>query len=141
MSDETESSSGTGFFTKALAIIKSVLGSSTVIAPILAAFGVTIPAAATAAIPAAITLMTAAEEAFGDGTGTIKKAAVTKGLVAITEGMQEVSTGGQAETWAAVTPEVISTTVDTIASVANQIAETLDADPVFDSSTFQYTGS
>jgi hypothetical protein len=128
-------------FTKALAVIKSVLGSSSVIAPILAAFGVAIPPAAVAAVPAAITLMTAAEEAFGDGTGPIKKAAVTEGLVAIAGGMQKVSTGGQAETWAKVTPDVISTTVDTIAAVANDIARQMDADDVFDASTFVYTAA
>lgn len=128
-------------FTKALSIIKSVLGSTGVIAPILAAFGATIPGAAIAAVPAAITLMTAAEEAFGDGTGPIKKAAVTEGLVAIADGMQKVSTGGQAETWAKVTPDVIGTTVDTIAAVANDISEQMGGSAVFDASTFVYTGA
>ena len=126
-------------FAKALGLIKNVLASAGALAPILALFGVAIPPAAVAAVPLAITMMTEAEKALGDGTGPLKKEAVTTGLVAFSEAMQKVSTGGQAGTWAKITPEVTSTLVDTIASVANGIAKGTDKLAVFDDS--MYTGA
>jgi hypothetical protein len=134
----TEEKSG---FLKALDVITGILSGAGVLAPILAALGVAVPPAAVAAVPATVTMMKAAEEALGDGTGLLKKAAVTKGAVAFVEGMQEVSTGGQKETWERVTPEAVGATVDVIAGVANQIAEAFEVDDVFDASTFVYTGA
>lgn len=117
-------------FTKALNIIKGLLAGAGALAPILALFGVAVPPAAAAAIPATIGLMTAAEEALGDGTGPIKKEAVVAGMGAFTSVMQNVSTGGQKETWDKVTPEVISISIDTLSTVANNIAVELGHDPV-----------
>ncbi len=124
-------------FSKALGFIKTVLGSTGVLAPILALFGVAIPPAAIAAVPLAITMMDEAEKALGDGTGPLKKEAVTKGMVAFSEAMQTVSTGGQAETWQKVTPDVVSTLIDTVANVANGMAKATDKAPVFDDSQFE----
>ena len=124
-------------FTNALRFIKGLLGSLGTVAPILGAFGVVFPPAAIAGIPIAIGLMTAAEEAFGDGSGPVKKAAVTAGLTAFTEAMANASTGGQKETWAAFTPEVVSATIDVIATTANQIAAVAGGVPVFDDSVFE----
>jgi hypothetical protein len=118
-------------FTKALSFIKSLFGSFSGIAPLLALFGVAVPPVAIAAIPIAIGLMDAAEQAFGDGTGAIKKEVVSAGLTAFSEKMTELSTGGQKETWATITPNV-GAMIDTIATVANNIAAASgSATPIF----------
>ena len=124
-------------FTKALSFIKGILGGAGVITPILALFGVAFPPAAMAVIPLVIGLMGQAEEALGDGTGPVKKAAVEAGAVAFVEGMQTVSTGGQKETWESITPETVSVLIDTIATVANGISKVSGGNPVFDDSQFE----
>lgn len=124
-------------FQKALKVVKGILGTASVISPILALFGVTIPAAAITAIPAVISFMTAAEDALGDGTGPLKKKAVTEGMVAFSSAMATVSTGGQQETWKAITPDVISNTIDGVASVANAIAKASGGNIVFDDTVFE----
>lgn len=126
-------------FTKALNFIKGLFGSAGVIAPILTLFGVAIPPVAIAAIPMAIGLMTAAEDALGDGTGAIKKSAVTAGVTAFADQIKAVSTGGQAETWNAMTPDVVSALIDTIATTANQIADAAGSAPVFDETKWNET--
>jgi len=120
-------------FSKALSFIKSLIGSAGVIAPILTLFGVAIPPVAIAAAPLVINLMNEAENALGDGTGPLKKKAVTNAANAFVDTMKTVSTGGQADTYAKLTPEVVGTLVDTIAGVANNIAaQTGASKPVFD---------
>ena len=73
-------------FTKALSFIKGILGSASVITPILALFGVAIPPAALAVVPMVLGLMNQAEEALGDGTGPLKKAAVEAGAIGFVDG-------------------------------------------------------
>jgi hypothetical protein len=120
-------------FQKALNIIKTIFTTTGFFAPLLSLFGVTIPPVALSLAPVAVSLMTAAEDALGDGTGPLKKAAVTSGLVAFAGAMKEVSTGGQKETWNVITDESISTLIDTVATVANGISKT----EVFDDSAYE----
>lgn len=124
-------------FTKALSFIKTVLGSAGIFAPILAAFGVAIPPVAIAAVPLVVSLMTEAENALGDGTGPLKKAAVTNAANAFVDTMKTVSTGGQAETYQKFTPEIVDTLIDTIATVANGISKQTGGNPVFDDSEWE----
>jgi hypothetical protein len=124
-----------GTFAKALNFLKGLIGSFGMLAPIIGAFGVVVPPAAIALAPVVITLMQKAEEALGDGTGPLKKAAVTDGVVAFATKMAEVSTGGQKDTWTAITPSVVSTTIDALAATANQISTSIGSgNPIFDSS-------
>ena len=123
-------------FTKALSFIKGILGSASVITPILALFGVAIPPAALAVVPMVLGLMNQAEEALGDGTGPLKKAAVEAGAIGFVEGMQVASTGGQKETWEKITPETVSVLIDTIATVANGISKVSGGNQIFDDSQF-----
>ncbi len=124
-------------FTKALSFIKGILGSAGIITPILALFGVAVPPVALAAVPIVIGLMTKAEEALGDGTGPIKKAAVEAGVLGFADAMKEVSTGGQKETWEQITPEMISKLIDTVATVANGISKSSGGSVIFDDSQFE----
>lgn len=119
-------------FVKALGLIKSILGSAGFITPILAACGVAVPALIPALIPMIISLMSSAEEALGDGTGALKKAAVTAGTIAFADNMKTLSTGGQKETWENVTPDMVGVLVDSIATVANEISEISGGNAVFD---------
>lgn len=127
-------------FTKALNILKGLLAGAGTLAPILSLLGVAIPPVAVAAIPATIGLMTAAEEALGDGTGPLKKEAVVAGVQSFTNVMQTVSTGGQKETWDKVTPEVVTTMIDAVATAANGIAKELGSDPVFSEMDLRSSG-
>lgn len=120
-------------FNKILGVLKSIFTNVPAIVPILGAFGVVVPPVAIAAVPLAIGLMEKAEEALGDGTGPLKKQAVQAGVNAFAGAMAEYSTGGQKETWQALTPEVVGTLIDGIAGVANALAEK----PVFDNSAFE----
>jgi hypothetical protein len=124
-------------FTKALSFIKSILGSAGLVAPILAACGVTVPTLIPTLIPMIISLMTSAEEALGDGTGPLKKVAVTAGAVAFVDNMKELSTGGQKETWSTITPDVVGVLVDSIATVANAVGETTGGGMVFDDTEWE----
>ena len=123
-------------FTKALSFIKGILGSASIITPILALFGVAIPPVALAAVPIVTGLMNQAEDALGDGTGPLKKAAVEAGVLGFVEGMQNASTGGQKETWDKISPETVSALIDTIATVANGISKVSGGSTVFDDSQF-----
>lgn len=124
-------------FSKALMTVKGLLTSTAFLAPILATFGVVIPPVAIAAIAPTIALMDAAERSLGDGTGPLKKEAVTAGMVAFSDVMKTTSTGGQKETWERTTPEVVSVIVDAIATTANMIAKTANSEPVFDDSMYE----
>lgn len=126
-------------FTSALNFIKGILSSAGVFAPLLTMFGVTIPPVALAVVPIITTLMNSAEESLGDGTGALKKSAVVSGAVAFTKTMQTVSTGGQKETWSKITPELVDTTIDTIATIANGISNLSDNEPIFDDSEWERT--
>lgn len=106
-------------FTKALSFIKGVLGSAGVLVPIV------------------IGLMTSAENAMGDGTGALKKAAVTAGVVGFTDSMKEISTGGQKETWEQITPDMVSGLIDTVATVANGISKVSGGEIIFDDSRYE----
>lgn len=121
-----------GSFVSALGKIKAILSSLMGIAPILSLFGVAVPQAAVVGVPAMVALMNAAEDALGDGTGPLKKQAVTNGMVAFTETMKQVSTGGQKETWEQFTPELVGTAIDVIADVANTVSVATGGDVVFD---------
>lgn len=90
------------------------------------------PQAAVVGVPAMVALMNAAEDALGDGTGPLKKQAVTNGMVAFTETMKQVSTGGQKETWEQFTPELVGTAIDVIADVANTVSIETGGEAVFD---------
>lgn len=124
-------------FADGLTKIKMILLSLSGIAPLLTLFGVAIPPLAIAAVPATIALMGAAENALGDGTGPLKKQAVTAGMTAFAGTMQAASTGGQKETWDKFTPEVTGALIDTIAAVANSVAVASNSEPVFDDSVFE----
>jgi len=124
-------------FSKILGVFRTIFSAGAYLTPVLAAFGVVIPPVAIASVPLMTVLMDKAEEAFGDGSGPLKKAAVTEGITAFSSKMAELSTGGQKETWAALTPEVISATIDGLAGAANAIAKATQAAPVFDDSQFE----
>jgi hypothetical protein len=72
-------------------------------------------------------LINSAEQAFGDGSGPIKKQFVMEGAQKIVETMQNISTGGQKETWDAIAP-LTSTVVDGIVAAVNGLSD----EPVFD---------
>jgi hypothetical protein len=124
-------------FSKALDFLKGLIGSFSLLAPILAAFGVVIAPQAIALAPVAVAMMNAAEAALGDGTGPLKKEAVTAGMTAFVAGMAAVSTGGQKETYEKIDAVGVSTLIDTIATVGNNIAATAGQAPVFDNSIFE----
>jgi len=124
-------------FSEILGVFRTIFSAGAYLTPIFAAFGVVIPPAAIAAVPLATILMDKAEEAMGDGQGALKKAAVTEGLTAFSSKMAELSTGGQKETWAALTPEVISATIDGLAGAANAIAKATQVAPISDDSRFE----
>lgn len=67
-------------------------------------------------------LITAAENAFGDGTGPVKKQYVMEGAEKIVATMADVSTGGQKETWEKLQP-FTSTIVDSIITAANGLSD------------------
>lgn len=77
-------------------------------------------------------LITAAENAFGDGTGPIKKQYVMEGAEKIVQTMSDVSTGGQKETWNTLAP-LTSTIVDSIITAANGLSES----PVFTDDNYE----
>lgn len=121
-------------FTKVLGVIKGLFSSSGVIVPILAACGVAVPPLAIAVLPVITGLMTTAEEAYGSGTGPLKKSFVEQGAMQIVEGMKQVSTGGQKATWEGVTPEMVGGIVDVVAKVANTISTQTGGEVVIDDS-------
>jgi hypothetical protein len=125
-------------FTDVLSKIKAILLSLSGLAPLLSLVGVAIPPVATVALPATIALMGAAEAALGDGTGPLKKEAVTAGMVAFSDAMKKVSTGGQKETWEQFTPEVVSASIDVIANVANTASIVTGGDVLFDDSIYDF---
>jgi hypothetical protein len=121
-------------FSKVLSFLKMVIGSAGVLAPVLAAFGVVIPPVAIAILPLMTDLMGHAEDAMPTaGSGAIKKAAVTAGVTGFVNSMAQLSTGGQKETYQKITSEMVSGLIDTVAAVANGIAQK----PVFDDSAFE----
>jgi hypothetical protein len=121
--------------------LKSLLSGAGLLTPILAMFGITIPPVALAVIPLVTTLMGKAEEALGDGTGALKKEAVTAAVVGFTDVMKTASTGGQAETWKEITPDMVSGLIDTVATVANNISKGTGGEAVFDDTQFELNKS
>lgn len=71
-------------------------------------------------IPLVVKLVGYIEDLFGSakGTGTVKKSTVMGATQAIVDGMVQVSTGGQKETWESLAP-VASKVIDTAVAVAN----------------------
>jgi len=80
-------------------------------------------------------LIGAAENAFGDGTGPIKKQYVMEGAQKIVATMADISTGGQKETWEAIAP-FTDGVIDAIVLGVNTISDT----PVFDDLSYQSMG-
>ena len=118
--------------------LKSLLSGAGLLTPVLALFGISIPPVALAIIPLVVGLMGKAEEAMGDGTGALKKEAVTAAVVGFTGVMKTASTGGQKETWEEITPVMVSGLIDTIATVANAVSKGTGGDAVFDGSQFDF---
>ena len=69
-------------------------------------------------LPTILQLMGAAEQFFGDkpNSGAAKKQAVMTATGAILNGVESVSTGGQAETWERI-KEPVSNIIDNAASI------------------------
>lgn len=117
--------------------LKTLLSGASLLTPLLALFGVALPPAAILAIPMVTKLMGIAEEAYGDGSGPLKKAAVTSFVNTAIVDTASFSTGGQAETLSKLTPDLVSTLIDTIATVSNSISKVSGGDIVFDNSQFE----
>jgi hypothetical protein len=111
------------FFSKLGAVMKGVFP---ILAGVAGFFFPQIPIAGKiiSALPG---LITAAEGAFGDGTGPIKKAYVMDGAEQIVATMTDLSTGGQKELWEKIAP-LTSTIVDGIVAGVNGLSD----EPVFD---------
>jgi hypothetical protein len=124
-----------------LSALKSLLSGASLLTPLLALFGVVIPPVAIVAAPMIVKLMGIAEEAYGDGQGPLKKAAVTNFVSTAIADTASFSTGGQAETLAALTPELVSTLIDTVATVANSISKGTGGEAVFDDTQFELNKS
>lgn len=110
------------FFKKLGAVMKGVLP---ILSGVASFFFPQIPIAGKiiSALPG---LIDSAENAFGDGTGAIKKQYVMEGAEKIVAAMVDVSEGGQKETWEAIAP-LTSTIVDGIVAGVNSLTE----EPVF----------
>lgn len=77
-------------------------------------------------------LIDSAENAFGDGTGPIKKAYVMDGAEKLVAAMGDISTGGQKDTWETIAP-FTSSIVDGIVAGVNSLAgEAVIDDSVLD---------
>jgi hypothetical protein len=108
------------FFKKLGQVVKGI---APVLAGVASVFlpGIAIAPKILAALPG---LISSAENAFGDGTGPIKKQYVMEGAERIVATMTDVSTGGQKETWEAIAP-LASTIVDGIIAGTKIIDEDL----------------
>jgi hypothetical protein len=111
-------------FRKILSVLKGLIVSAISIVPMLGAFGVKVPAQvtqATTAAPLVIGMMDGVEVMLGSGTGEAKKAAVVAGATAAIQVMQQMSTGGQKETFDKIDISAIPLLVDAIAGAANNV--------------------
>ena len=75
-----------------------------------------------ALIPLVIKLVGFVETLFGEakGQGEVKKSTVLGATQAIVDGVASVSTGGQKETWEAISP-VVGSVVDAVVGIANVV--------------------
>ncbi len=111
-------------FNKALSVLKILISRAPAFINLFAALGGKASpelAVVQTAAPVALAMMDAAETALGDGTGEQKKDAVKQGMTAFADAMAEYSTGGQKETWTAVTQADIGSIIDALADTANAI--------------------
>ena len=69
-------------------------------------------------MPFVVKMVGFVEQIFGAGTGEVKKQAVLGATQAVFEGMQQVSTGGQKETWDKL-QEPVGKLIDGIVDIAN----------------------
>jgi len=115
-------------FRKVLSVIKSLLVSAISIVPMLGAFGVKVPiqvTQATVAAPLVVSMMDGVEVMLGDGTGEVKKADVIAGTTAAIQVMQQMSTGGQKETFDKIDVTAIPILIDSLAAAANNVNTTV----------------
>lgn len=115
------------FFKKLGAVMKGVLP---ILSGVAGFFFPQIPIAGKilAALPG---LIDSAENAFGDGTGPIKKQYVMEGAEKIVATMSDLSTGGQKETWEQIAP-LTSTIIDGIVAGVNSLAGEVVIDDNFE---------
>lgn len=115
-------------FRKILSVLKGLLVSAISIVPMLGSFGVKVPdevKRATGVAPLVVGMMDGVEVILGDGTGEIKKAAVVAGTTAAVKVMQEMSTGGQKETFNKIDLNAIPILIDAVAEAANSVAKVI----------------
>lgn len=111
------------FFSKLAQVVKGLAPLLTVAAGFFLP-GSTVLAKVLTSVPS---LIASAENAFGDGTGEIKKQYVMEGAEKIVATLTDISTGGQKETWQSIAP-FTDGIVEAIVAGVNGISD----QPVFD---------
>lgn len=77
-------------------------------------------------------LVALAEEIFGSSTGEVKKSTVQNAAQAVVAGLEQVSTGGQKETWEKLAP-VVDTVIEATVATANNFGWAKVVDDNFES--------